>query len=192
MPLDVYISDMSAQPQAMRLAEIYAQALIESLDADTSPEDAADELAALGKLIASIPGCEQMLTSPTVSMSRRMRIAKEIAGFVSSPVAGLLDVLAKNGRLELIALIAKACDKVAIRKAGEIEMTVRSAIKLDEGTKSRIAQQLGEALRATCIINNVVDPQIIGGLILQKGDTVFDASIAGRLDRMAERFDVAK
>lgn len=190
--LDLYISDTTAQPQMLRLAEIYAQALIESLDANMSPEDAAEELASLEKLVLSLPGGEQILTSPTVSMTRRMRIVKEIGQFVSPSVAGLLDVLAKNGRLAIIGLIAKACEKVVIHKAGKIEMTVRSAVKLDEAVKNRIAQQLGDALQATCIINNVVDPQIIGGLIMQKGDTVFDASIAGKLDRMAERFSTTK
>lgn len=186
--LDCYISESSDQPQAQHLAEIYAQALIESLAKEISPQDAADELASLDKLVESIPGGEQILTSPTVSCTRRQRIVQEMGKFLSPPVAGLLEVLAKNDRLELIGMISRACEKVVIRQAGEIEMIVRSAIKLDDDAKNRIAGQLGEALGAKCLIKNIVDPKIIGGLVLQKGDTIFDASIAGKLERIADNF----
>ncbi|HNX27589.1 MAG TPA: ATP synthase F1 subunit delta [Phycisphaerae bacterium] len=190
--LDVYISDNSVQPQVCRLAEIYAQALIESLDGKVSPADAADELASLDKLIRSLPGGEQLMTCPTVSLNRRQKIVDEVGRFFSQPVANLLAVLAKNSRLELIGMIADACEKVVVRKAGEVEMVVRSAVKLDAATKNKIAGQLGDAIGAKCIIENVVDPRIIGGLILQKGDTIFDASIAGRLQRMAQAVADAK
>lgn len=187
--LDIYMSDTTAEPRELHLAEVYAEALLDSLDENTTPADAADELRELAKTIENTKGANELLNSPILSATHKMKIARKLGTAVSEPVAGLLVVLARNHRFNLIDQIAKACDKVAMRKAGEIEFIARTAVAMNEDEIKNLQQQLGSALGCDCVIKNVVDDKIIGGLVLQKGDTVFDASLAGDLGRIADAIE---
>ena len=67
-----------------------------------------------------------------------------------------------------------------------VEVFVRSAEELDQTATELIAKRLQEALGCDVSLATEVDPDLIGGLVVRVGDTVFDGSVANQLLRIRE------
>jgi F-type H+-transporting ATPase subunit delta len=64
---------------------------------------------------------------------------------------------------------------------------VRSPIALSSQQQERLAGALGRIYRRDITLHLEVDPQLVGGLVIQVGDEVIDGSVAGRLDELGRR-----
>jgi F-type H+-transporting ATPase subunit delta len=61
------------------------------------------------------------------------------------------------------------------------------AVPLDDGQQARLRDQVAGMISATPILHVTTDPSLIGGLVVQVGDQVFDASVSNRLEQIRER-----
>ena len=77
--------------------------------------------------------------------------------------------------------------RLADEAAGRVRATVTTAIELDRGDRDRVQEGLAKRLNKEVRLSVVVDPRIIGGLKLQYGDRVVDASVAERLQQLRRR-----
>jgi F-type H+-transporting ATPase subunit delta len=73
------------------------------------------------------------------------------------------------------------------RRQNRKPVTVRSAVPLDEGQVAAVVEKLSKMVHATPVITLEVDPSLIGGLVVQVGDDVYDASVRTRLERLRGR-----
>ena len=73
------------------------------------------------------------------------------------------------------------------RRQNRKPVTVRSAVPLDEGQQAALRDRLASMIHATPVITLEVDPSLIGGLVVQVGDDVYDASVRTRLERLRGR-----
>ena len=97
----------------------------------------------------------------------------------------LVQVLVRNGRLELVSQIRALFDELKRGHEGVLEATVISALPItDEQVKPLLAAL--EAKFGRKVTAQVeVDPELIGGARIVVGDKVIDATVSGRLDAMA-------
>ncbi len=82
---------------------------------------------------------------------------------------------------------------VAIQRLTRLEIerrqvTVESAVALDSATQQRVVAGLAQQYGADLVISYQTTPALIGGLRIRVGNDVFDGSVKGRLDRLAEAF----
>ena len=76
--------------------------------------------------------------------------------------------------------------QMAAEAEGHVVAEVRSAIELDEATKERLAAKLAKVTGRAVTLNVVVDPSVVGGLVAQVEDTLFDGSVRSRLLELRE------
>ncbi len=176
-------------PQAVTLGAVYAEALLESLPDDVPAEEYQRELQDLSRLLSETPGAWTCLTNPACSASQRgERVRRIFAGRVSEPVERLLGVLANNRRLPVLPAIAEQFRTLLDRRNHRQAVTVRSAVPMSESQRDDLRRRLSEALRCDVRLNEAVDPGVVGGLVVQVGDTVYDASVAGGVETWKARF----
>ncbi|MEO8615409.1 MAG: F0F1 ATP synthase subunit delta [Luteolibacter sp.] len=82
---------------------------------------------------------------------------------------------------------------VAIQRLTRLEIerrqvTVESAVGLDSATQQRVVAGLAQQYGPDLVISYQTTPALIGGLRIRVGNDVFDGSVKGRLDRLAEAF----
>ena len=67
-------------------------------------------------------------------------------------------------------------------------MTVESAVELDEATRQRVVAGLAKQYGPDLVVQYQINPALLGGLRIRVGNDVFDGSVQGRLDRLANAF----
>lgn len=188
-------SVMSADARA--LAGTYAQALLDHLDdiaraespaaRPTAAGRAADELAGAAALLKEIRGAAELFTMPQSVTARCDLVDRVFGGRVSEPVHALLGVMARRGRLGLLGAAARAFGALLDARQGKIDVTVTTALELTDDQRRRLGEDLQRTFDAECVLTARVDPGILGGVTVQVGDALYDASLASGLSRFGRQ-----
>ena len=96
-------------------------------------------------------------------------------------------MLAKHDRLDLLATILHEATQEQERRSGRQRVLVRSAVALSPEQLESIRVQLKSAMTTDPIVVPQVEPALLGGLIIQVQDTIFDGSVATRLTNLTQR-----
>lgn len=189
---------MSAQPdvsgtvfdgESFEVVLNYAQALVNVAEAQGQTSEVLDELDEfVADVLEANPQFAELLSTPSVAAHDKDRIlAGTFGGRASETLVRFLRVLNKHGRLGLVAPIARQARALWDRSQNRIPVTVRSAVPLGEEQRSSLYERLGRMIAATPVVDYRVDPSLIGGLVVQVGDEVYDASVRSRLQSLRKQ-----
>lgn len=177
------VMDWSALP----VAGAYAEALLGLAPSDEQAESLAEELTGLAELLDRISGAVEILVEPQLSEDHRVALVQRVvAGRVSKTMEGFLVTLARHGRMGLLRLVAQQFRKALNRRENKLDVTVTSAVELDEAQRLQIEQTLRQAMNCGIVLSVQTDPDLLGGMLLRIGDRVYDASVSGSLKRLRE------
>ena len=124
------------------------------------------------------------LTSPVEPAEKKQAVLAELLPGVSAEVQRFLAILARRDRLELVPEITTQFRRLVNEARGIAVAQVTTAVAIDDRQKAVIASRLGRRFGKTVVLEERIDPSILGGVIAQIGDTVIDGSIRGRLERL--------
>jgi F-type H+-transporting ATPase subunit delta len=131
---------------------------------------------------------ERILEDPGRPFDERREVLDRLLGTrVPKPVANLVRLLAQRSRLEMLPLIAAEFGRLLNRQRGTVEATVTSALPLDSAETDALRARIRSMTKADVYLRTVVDPALIGGITVRVGDTLLDASVRGRLERLREQ-----
>lgn len=176
------VSGTVLEAKSHGLARTYAEALLGAAEKDGAPDSVLDDLEALLREVwRSRPEFATLLGSPSVNVQEKDRILTEtFDGRLEPTLLKFLRVLNRHGRIELLEAIARQARAQWEKKQGRRPAHVRSAVPLDEGQLAALRDTLARLLNATPVITTEVDPSLIGGLVIQVGDFVYDTSVQNR------------
>ena len=167
------------------VARVYAQALFD-LARDRGRGDAiGTELAEIAALLCGTPELRTFLETPALGPAVKTRALGAALGGRADPlVVDFLCLLVDNRRADALESIAAVYRQLADVAAGRMRVRAESAVGLPEDLRARMAADLGARLRRECILETVQRPELLAGLVLTVGDTVFDGSVRSRLRRL--------
>jgi F-type H+-transporting ATPase subunit delta len=165
----------------------YAEALVNA--AADQAEAALGDLEALEEeVLRPFPQLGLLLASSQVPVAEKERVIVQICeGRISDIVLRFLRVLVRRGRIDLLIPITREARRLWDRRHRRIPVQVRSAVALDDAQQQAVRDQVARMISATPILQIVVDPALIGGLVVQVGDQVYDASVRHRLEQLRQR-----
>jgi F-type H+-transporting ATPase subunit delta len=169
-----------------RIARVYAESLIAVAARENQVDDAGAELDAFVTGVLGRGGrVAGFFTSPAITRKQRAPILEAALRGTASPlVANFLRVLNHNNRLELLPAIDAAYRELVDERAGRVRVLVRSAVELDSAKQDEIRGLLASSLNKEPVLRVRVEPELLGGLIVQVGDKVYDSSVRSRLDAL--------
>lgn len=177
--------------QALEVAQAYADALLgaASKEGDAQVDATLAELAELrADLFDGEARYRELMTSPTIKAPERDRFLREALGGRALPTTvRFLQVLNRHGRMALLGPILDAASAAWDRRQRRIPVRVTTAEALDEGQVAALNAKLAALVGGTPMPTVVVDPSLIGGLIVQVGDDVYDASTRTQLESLRKR-----
>jgi F-type H+-transporting ATPase subunit delta len=163
-------------------AKRYARAAFELATDEGRVEEWGRQLAALRDIVSD-PKVASILRNPTISPERRMELLPP-PPVLEREAINLARLLIESRRTDQVGTIADEFERLADEAAGRVRATVTTAVELSPEARDRVAHELAGRLHEEVRIHAVVDPRILGGLKLQYGDHVIDASVATRLDQL--------
>ena len=174
-------------PGAMAVASLYARSYLNA--SANKAGDAEQELASfVDDVLVGNSDFYTLLISDSIGKKDKLELVdRAIAPRCSEFFANFLKVLIRHGRMELIDEIRELVVRVREELAGQQRVGVRSAQPLTGKSRQRVVSQLKDKLGFDPILQESVDEGLIGGLIIQVGDTVYDSSLRTRLKTLAGR-----
>tara|TARA_B100001093_G_scaffold520521_1_gene617572 strand:+ start:7731 stop:8270 length:540 start_codon:yes stop_codon:yes gene_type:complete len=166
----------------------YAKALFEAAVESNEVEIVSKDMMQIAQTVEGSIELKQMLQNTTVSSTVIKIYLDKIFSDSSSLVKSLIDVLATNKRLLLIAKIANEYQRKCQALNDTKKVTVISAVALNESSQKAIITNLEKQGLKNISLENTVDPSILGGFVLKFDDNQFDASIKNKLTRIKREF----
>ncbi len=169
------------------LARRYAEALYDVLEPDQR-EGALEVLRRVAKAWRASRELRRFLAAPMVPVEVRVAAVGEAIGqVIGHPLDMLLAMVLDRGRLELLALLADAFEAVIDENEGRQRVVVRAAVAPDESELQRL-RKLAERLAGGPVkLQLKLDPSVLGGVRLECGNRVIDATLRGFLRQLAAR-----
>jgi F-type H+-transporting ATPase subunit delta len=107
-----------------------------------------------------------------------------LGGNVEEITLSLIDLIVKNGRESFIPAIARVFIHETKKFKGITESVLTTAVKVDDKIKKQITDLISEGFKTKAELKETIDPEIIGGFILQIDDNYIDASIRNKLRKI--------
>lgn len=101
-----------------------------------------------------------------------------------SPFARFIATLADNGRLRELPEVAALFEQMKRDAERVLKVNVRSAWKIDEGEVAQLREALKRRFNREIELEQTLDPELLGGAVIDAGDMVIDGSVRGRLARL--------
>ena len=168
------------------LGTVYAKALIGAAEKSRTTEVVLQELDSLIQdVLQRLPKYEATLSSPRVSFENKESLLNRgFGGKMSPQLLTFLKVLCRHGRFNALRAVRQAAQKIVNELRGRVEVFVTTAEPINSATRDLIAGKLKTALRRDIDLKTAVNPELLGGLLIRVGDTVYDGTLANELARL--------
>jgi F-type H+-transporting ATPase subunit delta len=173
---------MATAPE--QVVEGYARALVLVAHVEGVLDRVSDELFTFARALDTDEQLRERLEDQRLEPSTRLEIVDELLGAAHPQTRAAASWLVHAGRVRQLAAVADQVAELAAQSQGANVARVRSAVPLDEGQRERLARALSRALDRQVAVKVVVDPDVVGGLVVTVGDTVIDGSLSTRLADM--------
>jgi F-type H+-transporting ATPase subunit delta len=166
------------------IARRYAKALFDLAVEQGKVEAWAQSLVSLKQAVDASAELREVLQNPVYTKEQRQGLARQLSqvlGLDAQP-SNLLALLADRNRLDYLPGVAETFGRLADEQLGRVRAKVTSAAPLEPAVVATLEQKLAAATRAQVILEKVVDPALLGGVVAQVGSLVYDGSLRAQLE----------
>ena len=173
------------------IAEVYSRSLFEVATDKGELDRVHDELGEFTDALNESRELQVFFFSPYFSSQEKKDGIGKLVEDASENFTRFLELLAERHRMPVIFRIRRHFDDMWREENKLLPVTVTSAVELDsqlvEGIGKRIEEQTGQSVELT----SKVDDDVLGGMVLQVGNMVLDASVRGRLEKLRKNVAAA-
>jgi len=132
------------------------------------------------------PQMQAAMANPKVGSADIERLMLAICGErIDAPARNLIQLLVHNRRLSVVAEIRELFEQLKLQDEGKLDARISSAFPMDDTQRDQVVGMLSARFKRKIDATVTVDPELIGGVKVEVGDKVWDASVRGRLQSMA-------
>jgi F-type H+-transporting ATPase subunit delta len=171
----------------LTVARRYAAALYEEASTRDIVKRIDDDVEMFRKSLEASRELVQFFESPLISADKKHAVIDRLFGDrVHELTIDLLHLMVTKGRDDVTPSLAEAYRKMRDEQEGVVEANVRLATSLNEAERETLASKLQSITGQRVRLKPTVDPDLLGGLVVRIGDTVYDGSVRHQLERLRE------
>lgn len=172
----------------LRVASRYAKALLGLASERNELKAVETDLKHVGELISSSREFELLLESPVVKPDKKKAVLEAIfKDGISEVTFGFIKLLVAKGRENVIPGIVEEA-LFQLRVMNNIQAaTVKTAVALDDDSKAKVLAEVAKLHDGEVELQEIVDPELLGGFILRMDDKEIDASIKRQLSTLRRK-----
>lgn len=174
------------------VANRYAKALFEVALERKVTDQVENELKMIKDSLDTSEGFMDWLSIPTVREDQKKDWIQKLFPDISELTRNLLFLLIDRHRIDQIPGIIAAFQKLNYQEKGIVEATVTSAFPLTEEDEKQLIRTFEHLTQKEIQIVKKVDSDLLGGVIVQIGDRVYDGSLRTKLTKFQDRLKRSK
>jgi F-type H+-transporting ATPase subunit delta len=164
-----------------RAAIRYAKAILDTAQSKGVGSEVNADMTTISSTISTNGELTAFIENPTTNAEVKQSALSEIFSDVNGVTKSLFRLLFENKRFEILGSIASEYNRLFEEMNGVEVAKVTTAIPLDKEMEGHVLSKILTFSNKKVVIENIVDPSIIGGFILRMGDQQYNASVANRL-----------
>ena len=169
-----------------QIGALYAKALLGAAG-DNVDEIVSQFEAVVKECLDRFPGLELSLASPKIAIDEKEAMLDRIfRGKIDTSLLNFFKVLCRRGRVASMRAIQVTASQLRNAQLGRQRVEVSSSQPLTESQKTAIAAQLKQSFGKDAVLEEKVDPSLLGGIVLRIGDRVYDGSVLGKMQQMRQ------
>ena len=172
------------------IASVYARSLFEVAKEHNKLDQVREQLGEFADALDENRELQVFFFSPYFSSQEKKDGIEKVIENGDEHFIRFLELLAERHRMPALFRIRREYDRLWAEENKMLPVTITSAVELDEDTVKELGQKIEDQTGQTIDLTANVDPNLIGGLRMQVGNMVYDATIRGRLEKL--RREVAR
>jgi F-type H+-transporting ATPase subunit delta len=165
-------------------ARVYAEALFDVAKKKGKLDAVRDELAQFVDAVDGNRELQVFFFSPYFSSAEKVAGLKRAVSDADAELINFLELLIEKQRMPEIFRIRRQLDELWKQENRRIDVTVTSAVTLEPAVVEKVGEEIERQTGQKVELSSRVDAEILGGIVLQVGNKVLDASIRSRLEKL--------
>jgi F-type H+-transporting ATPase subunit delta len=141
-----------------------------------------EELGDFAAAVNDVPELRGVLRNPQLEPRVKEQIVGDLVGDAEPILQNFLRLTAEKGRIGEVTEIAREFDRLVAAQERRVNVELTTAVELSDDAAKDLVKQIEQATGRTVEATRRVDPDLIGGLVLQVDTLRVDASVRGRIE----------
>ncbi len=169
------------------IAAVYARSLFEVATENDKLDLIRDQLGEFADALNETRELQVFFFSPYFSTIEKRDGLDRAISDADPIIVNFLKLLIENHRMPVIFRVRRVLDTLWREVNKRLPVQVTSAVELDKATVRQIGDRIAEQTGRKVELSSTVEPDILGGLIVRVGNSVLDASIRNRLEKLRKQ-----
>lgn len=168
-----------------KVASRYAKSLIDLAREENAIEAVRQDMAQVIEVMKESSQLRAVMANPIIKTDKKQAIIKEIFGDkIHKSVAAFFDIMIRKGRAGVLYSTSLEFIEAYNREKNIVLAKVVSAAPLSTEHTAQVKELISKETKGEVILENEVNPDLIGGFIITIGDKQIDTSILGKLNKL--------
>jgi F-type H+-transporting ATPase subunit delta len=168
-----------------QLGDVYAKAFLGFAQESNNVDELVGELGEVVGVFNGLPKFRLAMESPRIEVAdKHSMLDKAFSGKCSRGMLNFLKMVAGRGRFDCLNSIHRSTVSAHDEMAGRVKATLTTASDVPGSVQESVAKKLSGILGKKVNLSCVIDPDIIGGMVVRVGDTVYDGSVVNQLQQV--------
>ena len=169
------------------IAQVYARSLFEVAEERGTTDRVREELGRFTDALQESRELQTFFFSPYFSTEEKKKGLDTALDGADETVENFLALLIENHRMPALFRVRRELDAMWQDVNRLLPVQITSAVDLDDAVTSQIGDEIGRQTGRKIELTSTVDPDVLGGLIVRVGNSILDASVRTRLERLRKQ-----
>jgi F-type H+-transporting ATPase subunit delta len=169
------------------LARVYARSLFEIAREHGLLDELREQLGQFADALAERSELRVFFFSPYFSSKEKQEALGRLLSHADERFVNFLELLIENHRMPVIFRVRREYERLWEQENHVLPVEITSAIELDQATAASVGERIGANTGHKVTLSTRVDPDILGGIVVRVGNSILDASIRNRLERLRKQ-----
>ena len=169
------------------IAQVYARSLFEVAQEHDKLDEVRDQIGQFADALGESRDLQTFFFSPYFSTEEKKKGLDTVLEGADSTVQNFLALLIENHRMPALFRVRRELDRMWQDVNQLLPVQITSAVELDEAVTNQIGEEIGRQTGRTVELTSSVDPDVLGGIVVRVGNSILDASIRTRLERLRKQ-----
>ena len=165
---------------------VYAEALLEAAQEKQRLDQVRQEFEDFASAVKESDDLRRFLQNPQIELRTKREALDDLLEGSEKLFLNFVRLLVEKDRISEVEQVYEEWARLLARQERVLELELQTAVELSDEEAAKVVKEIEEASGRKIVATRTVDPDLIGGLVVQAGSIRLDASVRGRLQQLRE------